>query len=502
LYSRGVSTTLRHALASAAGTAAPFLTVAILWQAFAMFGPFPPRLFPGVDKVVATFARLIVSGILPAHALATLGRLALAFVLGAIVGVTVGMLMGRSRWAERLLLPIVSVGNPIPGLAYALFVIWFGSATCRRSCWSRSQPPPDRGEYLVRRVRSRIWVRAAQSMATGSTSSSGRSAPARPWCSTGLRPGLARLARAGRGGDAHGRRLRARLVDLGAREFLNTDVMLAGLAMIGTPAWCWRSLCSSGSSATPWSGACSRDEPARHVPRSSSRPRRGGVRCSGMLPPVTPSVLAIGAAIGRMALNGTLFVHIAYTMFRIIGPRWRWSSACRSACPGASAGSTVRAAAGDRVEPDPVARVGAALHSLSARQRSERAAALRRHASGDPQHVDRREVGELDLIRAAETMGAGERRVPPRRAPGIAGVQIAGCARRRASVDRIVGGEMIAATSWDSAADSTPEYLDTDVMPGSLLVIGVLGLGIERLVFQMLEHRTVGRWGMVKTVRT
>jgi NitT/TauT family transport system permease protein len=46
------------------------------------------------------------------------------------------------------------------------------------------------------------------------------------------------------------------------------------------------------------------------------------------------------------------------------------------------------------------------------------------------------------------------------------------------------------------------EYLNTDVMLGSLFVIGVLGLAIERLVFQMLEHRTVGRWGMVKTVRT
>src|SRR2546428_13108533 len=37
------------------------------------------------------------------------------------------MLMGRYRWAEDLLVPVVSVGNPIPGLAYApLFVLWFG----------------------------------------------------------------------------------------------------------------------------------------------------------------------------------------------------------------------------------------------------------------------------------------------------------------------------------------------------------------------------------------
>jgi ABC-type nitrate/sulfonate/bicarbonate transport system permease component len=67
-----------------------------------------------------------------------------------------------------------------------------------------------------------------------------------------------------------------------------------------------------------------------------------------------------------------------------------------------------------------------------------------------------------------------------------------------------VGGEMIAATIWGLGwvIFDSKEYLNTDVMLGSLLVIGVLGLAIERLVFQMLENRTVGRWGMVKTVRT
>ena len=66
-------------------------------------------------------------GILPLHALETLLRLAAGFLLGAVVGVTMGMLMGRYRWAEDLLVPVVSVGNPIPGLAYApLFVLWFG----------------------------------------------------------------------------------------------------------------------------------------------------------------------------------------------------------------------------------------------------------------------------------------------------------------------------------------------------------------------------------------
>jgi len=39
-------------------------------------------------------------------------------------------------------------------------------------------------------------------------------------------------------------------------------------------------------------------------------------------------------------------------------------------------------------------------------------------------------------------------------------------------------------------------------MLGSLLRHRRLGLVIERLVFQMLEPPPVGRWAMVKTVRT
>src|SRR4030065_536143 len=46
---------------------------------------------------------------------------------GARAGVTAGALMGPSRRAEDILLPLVSIGAPIPGLAYApLFLLWFG----------------------------------------------------------------------------------------------------------------------------------------------------------------------------------------------------------------------------------------------------------------------------------------------------------------------------------------------------------------------------------------
>jgi NitT/TauT family transport system permease protein len=49
------------------------------------------------------------------------------FALAACVGIAAGVPMGRSRRAEDVLLPLVSIGAPIPGLAYApLFLLWFG----------------------------------------------------------------------------------------------------------------------------------------------------------------------------------------------------------------------------------------------------------------------------------------------------------------------------------------------------------------------------------------
>src|SRR5438874_2640256 len=83
-----------------ARTAFPFLVVALLWETTAYLGVFPRKLFPPLEEVAATFVRLTASGILPHHVLDTLLRLAAGFTLAAIVGVAIGILMGRSRRAE------------------------------------------------------------------------------------------------------------------------------------------------------------------------------------------------------------------------------------------------------------------------------------------------------------------------------------------------------------------------------------------------------------------
>ena len=105
----------------------PFVVVGAIWEIIAWAGVFPRRLFPTLEEVAASFVHLTITGILPHHAIETMIRLLSGFALAALIGVTIGVLMGRSRRAEDICLPLVIICAPIPGLAYApLFLLWFG----------------------------------------------------------------------------------------------------------------------------------------------------------------------------------------------------------------------------------------------------------------------------------------------------------------------------------------------------------------------------------------
>jgi NitT/TauT family transport system permease protein len=192
-----------------------------------------------VDRIAATFGRLVASGILPLHGLSTLGRLVVGFLLGAGLGLTLGLLMGRFRRAEDLLVPVVSVGNPIPGLAYApLFVLWFGLGNLPAVLlvgFAAAFPVAINTWTGVKAVKQ-IWIRAAQAMGAGERQLFHKVVlpGALPWILTGLRLGLARAWRVLVAVEM----LTSVSVGLGwlifgAREFLATDVMLAGIAVIG-----------------------------------------------------------------------------------------------------------------------------------------------------------------------------------------------------------------------------------------------------------------------------
>ncbi len=223
-----------------ARTAFPFAVVAAIWEALAHAGIFPERLFPPVEAVLATLVRLTADGILPHHALDTVLRLMGGFALAAIAGVAIGIAMGRWRLAEDVMLPLVSIVAPIPGLAYApLFLLWFGLGNLSAVLLVGfvSAFPVIFNTWTGVKAVKEIWVRSAQAMGADDRRLFRHVIlpGALPYILTGLRLGLAQAWRI-----LVGVEMLAAVpwglgwLIFGAREFLNTDVMLAGIAVIAT----------------------------------------------------------------------------------------------------------------------------------------------------------------------------------------------------------------------------------------------------------------------------
>jgi NitT/TauT family transport system permease protein len=221
-----------------ARTALPFATVAAIWEVVAHAGFFPARLFPPVEDVAATFVRLSVSGTLAHHAFDTVLRLLAGFLLAAAAGITIGIAMARSQLAEDVFLPLVSIGAPIPGLAYApLFLLWFGLGNLSAVLLVGfvSAFPVIFNTWTGVKAVKEIWIRSAQAMGADNRRLFRHVIlpGALPFILTGLRLGLAQAWRI-----LVGVEMLAAVpwglgwLIFGAREFLNTDVMLSGIAVI------------------------------------------------------------------------------------------------------------------------------------------------------------------------------------------------------------------------------------------------------------------------------
>jgi NitT/TauT family transport system permease protein len=108
-------------------------------------------------------------------------------------------------------------------------------------------------------------------------------------------------------------------------------------------------------------------------------------------------------------------------------------------------------------------------------------------------------------LRAAGAMGANERALFWKVIiPGASPFIIAGLRQSflRAWI-AVIGAEMLAGSDWGLGwvIFDAKEFLDTDVMLASLIVIGCIGFATERLVFGSIERATIYRWGMARSAR-
>lgn len=103
------------------------LTVAVaVWAVVALWVD-KPFVLPTPLQVGEAFIHLLTSGALVRESLISLRRLLVAYVLAAIIGVTIGFAMARWRVADHGLSPLVNGFRSLSGIAWIpIGIYWFG----------------------------------------------------------------------------------------------------------------------------------------------------------------------------------------------------------------------------------------------------------------------------------------------------------------------------------------------------------------------------------------
>ena len=213
--------------------------VAAAYEAMARSGIFPSALVPTLPKVGSTLLALLLDGTMLAHAFYTLYRVLLGMALAIAVGLPLGILMGRFKPVENFFLPLASALMPIPSLAWVpVFILWFGignTVSILIVFYAATFPLLLNAWSGVRAVNP-LWLRAAGAMGANERALFWKVIipGAFPFIITGVRQAFLRAWIAVVGAEM----IAASDWGLGwviydAKEFLNADVMLASLAVIG-----------------------------------------------------------------------------------------------------------------------------------------------------------------------------------------------------------------------------------------------------------------------------
>lgn len=104
-----------------------FLVLLIIWEGGCRLGIISPIALPSPSQVLTALSDLVHTGMLWKHWGTSLMRLVSGWVLGTVIGVTVGLFIALWSWPRAGFYPLVSALFPIPKIALLpLFVVWFG----------------------------------------------------------------------------------------------------------------------------------------------------------------------------------------------------------------------------------------------------------------------------------------------------------------------------------------------------------------------------------------
>jgi NitT/TauT family transport system permease protein len=101
------------------------VTLAALWEIAGRL--FDSVLIPPLSKIGSAWLRLLVSGKLLSNLMMSLGTLAAGFFLAVILGIFIGILMGRFREVEHFLDLYINALMSAPTTAFVpVLILWFG----------------------------------------------------------------------------------------------------------------------------------------------------------------------------------------------------------------------------------------------------------------------------------------------------------------------------------------------------------------------------------------
>jgi NitT/TauT family transport system permease protein len=216
-----------------------FAVTAALYEAVARTGYFPQALMPTLPQVGGTLLAALLDGTMLTHTAATMYRVIVGLALAVAVGLPLGILMARFKPVENFFMPLVGALMPIPSLAWVpVFILWFGlgNTVAILIVFYAAMFPMLLNTWSGVRAVNPLWLRAAGAMGANERALFWKVIVpgASPFIITGLRQAFLRAWIAVIGAEF----LAASDFGLGwvifdAKEFLNADLMVASLVVIG-----------------------------------------------------------------------------------------------------------------------------------------------------------------------------------------------------------------------------------------------------------------------------
>ena len=244
--------------------ACTFSFIFLIWFVITQLDLLAPIFLPSPVNVAKTFFVLIRDGYSGSsifhHVLISLMRVMTAFVASCLIGIPIGVLMTMNRTLKAIFDPIIEFFRPIPPIALIpLFIVWFGIGETPKISVVYVSVFPVIVISTISGVRgiatTRIW--AAQSLGADKKQLFRYIIlpGALPEILTGMRIGLGIGWTALVASEMIAAASGIGWVSLNARRFLNTDIVIVGVIIMGAIGLILdRILRTIATHAVPWRG--------------------------------------------------------------------------------------------------------------------------------------------------------------------------------------------------------------------------------------------------------